>query len=466
MLQRTREWASCMVCKANWEISLATPFQKTWRKGKHHAQTNTTSPQNVGRLIIEPFRHHYIGMVDILKGKRFPSKPGTGPKWIWHPFLPENLADGMVLVVDYWQSQNLNWLDGVGCGYGAEYCYSLKKERQVMVIVVKSWGWRGRQGGSTAWACAIAAVGSGHRADLSKMQIISNVPRLVVCVCWPLIWRCHFMPCICLWQIMAIRFFFKSELAWSCIELKVSSKFCWMVQFMQTSPDGLPVVIFRENKSLRWLQTDWCCIIHFLKPSRCWLEVVISCHHNRERWMDVKGQGIMVCGLRTWRRLRVVRMWVPANAKLGLQVERQRTTVKTQFGTWTWFQIRWDVHRDWMRLMNHRCTSTVVSESWNTDHGACFTIHQENGLEALKELFGKSEDEMTTVPKKRTPNQTTKQRWCPVDNSLDHLQSYEMKFWLLRDGSMLRQWSSTMIVRPAGCFRWFWIDMNLCSRRQ
>lgn len=36
--------------------------------------------------------------------------------------IPENLADGMVLVVDYWQSQNLNWLDGVGCGYGKEYC--------------------------------------------------------------------------------------------------------------------------------------------------------------------------------------------------------------------------------------------------------------------------------------------------------------------------------------------------------
>ncbi|CAL1154019.1 unnamed protein product [Cladocopium goreaui] len=34
----------------------------------------------------------------------------------------KNLADGMVLVVDYWQSQNLNWLDGVGCGYGKEYC--------------------------------------------------------------------------------------------------------------------------------------------------------------------------------------------------------------------------------------------------------------------------------------------------------------------------------------------------------
>lgn len=49
----------------------------------------------------------------------------------------KNLADGMVLVVDYWQSQNLNWLDGVGCGYGKEYC-------------------------------------SGHRADLSKMRIISN----------------------------------------------------------------------------------------------------------------------------------------------------------------------------------------------------------------------------------------------------------------------------------------------------
>lgn len=49
----------------------------------------------------------------------------------------KNLADGMVLVVDYWQSRNLNWLDGIGCGYGAEYC-------------------------------------SGHRADLSKMQIISN----------------------------------------------------------------------------------------------------------------------------------------------------------------------------------------------------------------------------------------------------------------------------------------------------
>ena len=36
--------------------------------------------------------------------------------------IPENLKDGMVLVVDYWQSQSLNWLDGVGCGYGKEYC--------------------------------------------------------------------------------------------------------------------------------------------------------------------------------------------------------------------------------------------------------------------------------------------------------------------------------------------------------
>ena len=31
----------------------------------------------------------------------------------------------------------------------------------------------------------LASVGSGHRADLSKMQIISNAPRRVVCVCEP-----------------------------------------------------------------------------------------------------------------------------------------------------------------------------------------------------------------------------------------------------------------------------------------
>ncbi|CAK9015922.1 3(4)-beta-glucanase AFUA_2G14360 (Mixed-linked glucanase AFUA_2G14360) [Durusdinium trenchii] len=32
----------------------------------------------------------------------------------------QNLADGMVLVVDYWESGSMQWLDGTGCGYGYE----------------------------------------------------------------------------------------------------------------------------------------------------------------------------------------------------------------------------------------------------------------------------------------------------------------------------------------------------------
>lgn len=32
-----------------------------------------------------------------------------------------NLAAGMVLVVDYWQSQDLTWLDGAACS-APEYC--------------------------------------------------------------------------------------------------------------------------------------------------------------------------------------------------------------------------------------------------------------------------------------------------------------------------------------------------------
>lgn len=40
------------------------------------------------------------------------------------------------------------------------------------------------------------------------------------------------------------------NLAWLSIELKVSSKSFSMVQLMQTSPDGLPVVIFTEEQKL------------------------------------------------------------------------------------------------------------------------------------------------------------------------------------------------------------------------
>ena len=41
---------------------------------------------------------------------------------IWCGMCGGNLASGMALVVDYWESRHLNWLDGVGCGGGEEYC--------------------------------------------------------------------------------------------------------------------------------------------------------------------------------------------------------------------------------------------------------------------------------------------------------------------------------------------------------
>lgn len=48
----------------------------------------------------------------------------------------KNLADGMVLVVDYWKSNDLTWLDGNGCGYGhSEYCSSNRADLSNMAII-------------------------------------------------------------------------------------------------------------------------------------------------------------------------------------------------------------------------------------------------------------------------------------------------------------------------------------------
>ncbi len=217
----------------------------------------------------------------------------------------------------------------------------------------------------------LASVGSGHRADLSKMQIISNAPRRVVCVCEPFACLVTPYPEVsphALYLLMADHGNTKSFIKSCLVEYWIEGQF--KVFFNGSAHANITRWIAScdfHRRAKAWDDFKQIGVaslqLHFRKPSRCWLEFVISCHHNRERWMDVKGQGITVCGLRTWRRLRVVRMWAPANAKLGLQVERQRTTVKTQFETWQWFQTRWDVHRDWMRLIHHRRTFTVVSES-------------------------------------------------------------------------------------------------------